>query len=90
MVMKNTLIQLNIRSNKDNLKDKKMKKSELRKLIREEIQTSFENNNLKEVKLTDIDVKVLLALLNREIKDYPEKTDPNYVLLDSVIKKLTK
>ena len=33
MVMKNTLIQLNIRSNKDNLKDKKMKKSELRKLI---------------------------------------------------------
>lgn len=45
---------------------------------------------MKEVKLTDIDIKVLLALLNQEMKFYQEKTDPNYVLLDSVIEKLTK
>ena len=37
MDMKNTLIQLNIRSNKDNLKDKKMKKSQLRNIIKEEM-----------------------------------------------------
>ena len=45
---------------------------------------------MKEVKLTDIDIKVLLALLHQEMKFYQEKTDPNYILLDSVIEKLKR